>query len=147
MKSSNWLYSKHLEVSGSICLAFGAVLGQFIEWTFFSNTNRLNSSPWVWQETSILKTFIRVLITLVAMLVFPLIGYFVKPTIDTDSTSGLILSFFLTMCLFSVLMGVFIFGFLRVFFHLVKLDNTDAVGKEFEPRSSFMNLTEEAQAD
>jgi hypothetical protein len=64
-----------------------------------------------------------------------------------ETESGLLWHFFLVGCLPFFLVGFGVFGFLRVIFQKFNLDNEDSVGKEFEPRSSFYSLTDEALAE
>ena len=123
-------------------MGFGAVLGQLVEMHFFANSYRLNCSLWIWHQTSIIKTGVRIVLTVGVAAVFPAFGLFIEA--DLTTTFSFITHFFLCCCMLPFLTGFTVFAFLRLLFHMCKLDNEEALGKEFEPRTAFQTLTREA---
>lgn len=67
-KSLNSLFGHHfITASSMIFVPACALLGQIMEWTLFVNTNRLDSSAWLWHTGSIVKTVARAAITILLM--------------------------------------------------------------------------------
>jgi hypothetical protein len=116
MRSGMTLYSLHFNRAGIVCLAMGAQMGQFFEWIFFVNRNNLNSSQWIWNQTSPLKTIARIIITLCFIFVCDAPALIFDKSISMETETGLIWHFFIVGCLPFFLVGFGVFGFLRALF-------------------------------
>lgn len=127
----------------------GVWLGQFTEWFFLSNKGRINQSPWIWHKSSLSQMAGRLAIVLpwIALNLLPLLIFdassFEMSEGSTNFTMGLLVCFMLPA--FAV--GFNTFAFLRFICFKLKLDNPEAVGKEFIPRELLIEQEEKALAE
>ena len=119
------------------------MFGQFFEYRCFVNSGAMNISAWTWYQAKPVKIVLRFLVTLIIVLIclFPItLGYVTSVNMgagfeslaedDQLFLSALLRSIYHTMFPY-FLTSFVVFGLLRYVFHKMKLDNPDAVRKEF----------------
>ena len=132
------LHNRHYEHSALIAIATGALFGQFFEGQFLVNRGLLNSSQWLWNQTTVAATIARFLLTviLLAPCVLPMIVFkdFITDLQGNSPVEVRIMyCILLVQTLPSFLTGFTAFGLLRYVSSKLHLDSADAIGKEFEP--------------
>ena len=137
---STSLQHYHVLQTSVMALSFGAMLGQFVEWTFFVNTGELVTSHWTWWRTSIPKCIGRLLLT-AFVLAIPLSGFFLWPRL-IEQLHEQTIQFYLTFLLkytFTYFLTSFVaFALLRQIFFKIGLDNSAALGKAFQTREKHL---------
>ena len=127
---------------GSTAIIAGILCGQIYEYRYLVNTGRLNASQWGWYRSSPLKIAMRVLVTVLVLA--PIYGFrilssmLLANTVDENVYGRVLISFVIGSAVPSFLVGLLMFGHLRMLFHKVGLDAEEAHGKAFEPRRAFI---------
>ena len=131
------LHYRHFEHSMIVGMILGAIYGQLCEAVWFVNRGLLNQSQASWFKTEWYFIIARVVIMSICMIpcmigrkVFPDMIYEMHEDTPLESRVALyaclanFLPFFLT--------GFVAFGFMRLLFTKLSLDNPQSIGKEFE---------------
>lgn len=136
------LHFRHFEHSAIVAVATGSLFGQFYEHQAFANTGKLNSSQWLWYRTSLPVSIGRCVLTL--LITGPVMAIrFFTPAIVFSMKDGypLIARVLVNLCLVQFVPFFFTafvaFAFLRVIFTKLRLDNADAIGKEFDQQENY----------
>ena len=133
---------QHLQVvkASAMALSYGAIVGQFCEWSFFVNTGELQTSHWSWWQSSIPKCIGRLLLS-AFVLAIPCSGLFLWPRIIETIPNGQLkfyMTFWLEYSLTYFIFAFVAFALLRQIFFKIGLDNSAAVGKAFQSREKHL---------
>ena len=132
--ASSILQYKHFACECTIVGLTGVWLGQYFEWLILSNKGRINQSPWLWHITDVKRILLRLILAIIwfALHALPFVfGPSAASFEMSEDGSNFILGILICFMLPAFFIGFNTFAFLRFIVYKVKLDNSNAIGKEF----------------